>query len=84
MDITSIQSYLSPKEFQLIINGILQVVKSQIQENTFHVTNNLNDYELLFEKLKTLNAELEINDLQSIVQVFELVIHFMQIFLSFF
>lgn len=77
MDITSIQSYLSPKEFQLIINGILQVVKSQIQENTFHVTNNLSDYELLFEKLKTLNAELEINDLQSIVQVFELVINLM-------
>jgi hypothetical protein len=76
MDIGSVSSYLNIKEFQILFNGILQVVKNQIDENSFLSSSNINendDYEILIEKLKSLNNDLESSDLQNIISVFELV-----------
>jgi hypothetical protein len=75
MDIGNIKSYLSPKEFQILFNGILQVVKTQIDErNLLSNSQSSSDYELLVEKLKTLNQELDGNDVGNIIQAFEMVI----------
>jgi hypothetical protein len=75
MDIGNIKSYLSPKEFQILFNGILQVVKTQIDERNLLSNNqSSSDYELLVEKLKTLNQELDGNDVGNIIQAFEMVI----------
>jgi hypothetical protein len=76
MDISNIKSYLAPKEFQILLNGILQIVKIQVDERnllTSGTQTNQEDYEILIEKLKTLNNELENNDLSTIIQGFELV-----------
>ena len=74
MDISAIASYVQPKEFQILVNGILQLVKVQIEENhQFQSTTNIAEYDLLIEKMKSLNHELEVHDLQNIIHVVELV-----------